>query len=339
MKVVVTGGAGRLGRSVVAGLAGAGHEVVSLDRVRGSRAGRRRRRSRWTSPTRPPPTPRFGRIRPEAVVHLAAIATPFSAPEAVIWDTNTSIAFHVMQAAVSHGASRILAASSPTPLGYGNPHGLAADVPADRRAAPAAAVERLRPLQGRHRAIGRDVRRAAREQPSPLGCVPAVLRDLARRVARARRPSRATPSPSGWPTRRWPRCRCSTTSTPAMPPTSSTSGWRAAADLPNGETFFVGAADALATEPLAELVPRFLPGTEELAAGLTGSTPAFSIAKAESLLGWRPTRTWRTELAPFAMPIHRPSHDREHRSSEPRRSAVLPGHPLRPPPVRWIPAC
>ena len=61
--------------------------------------------------------------------------------------------------------------------------------------------------------------------------------------------------------------------------------------------FFVGAADALAARPLAELIPRFFPGTEELAAGLTGDAPAFSIGKAASLLGWRPTYSWRTELA------------------------------------------
>jgi nucleoside-diphosphate-sugar epimerase len=66
--------------------------------------------------------------------------------------------------------------------------------------------------------------------------------------------------------------------------------------IPNGETFFVGAADALATAPLAELMPRFLPGSEALSAGLTGTSPAFSIAKAQELLGWQPTRSWRTEL-------------------------------------------
>jgi nucleoside-diphosphate-sugar epimerase len=66
--------------------------------------------------------------------------------------------------------------------------------------------------------------------------------------------------------------------------------------IPNGETFFVGAADALATAPLAELMPRFLPGSEAISAKLTGTSPAFSIAKAQELLGWQPKRSWRTEL-------------------------------------------
>ena len=43
--------------------------------------------------------------------------------------------------------------------------------------------------------------------------------------------------------------------------------------IPNAEVFFVGADDALAREPLAELLPRFVPGTEALAAGLTGTSP------------------------------------------------------------------
>jgi nucleoside-diphosphate-sugar epimerase len=66
--------------------------------------------------------------------------------------------------------------------------------------------------------------------------------------------------------------------------------------IPNGSAFFVGAADALATRPLAELVPRYLPGSSELAATLTGDLPAFSSAKAERILGWRASRSWRSEL-------------------------------------------
>ena len=68
MKVLVTGGSGFLGRSVVAGLAAAGHEVVSAD-------------------LRPPAVEMdvtsqsqvdavIGAERPEVVVHLASIVTP-----------------------------------------------------------------------------------------------------------------------------------------------------------------------------------------------------------------------------------------------------------------------
>src|SRR5690606_28820575 len=71
---------------------------------------------------------------------------------------------------------------------------------------------------------------------------------------------------------------------------------RALPEIPNGEVFFVSAADALAREPLAALLPRFFPGTETLAAELTDSRSAFSTKKAERVLGWSATHSWRTEL-------------------------------------------
>ena len=59
------------------------------------------------------------------------------------------------------------------------------------------------------------------------------------------------------------------------------------------ETFFLTADDAIAREPLAELLPRHFPGTEEMAKGLTGSTPAVTNAKAKRLLGYQPRHSWR----------------------------------------------
>lgn len=120
-RVLVTGGAGRLGRSVVTTLVGAGHDVTSLDHQ--------------TTPAAPcaeiaidltdhdATLAAFAEVRPEFVVHLAAIAVPFSAPEHVIFRTNTTIAWNVVEAAVASGATKVLAASSPTVLGYGAPHG------------------------------------------------------------------------------------------------------------------------------------------------------------------------------------------------------------------------
>jgi nucleoside-diphosphate-sugar epimerase len=67
-------------------------------------------------------------------------------------------------------------------------------------------------------------------------------------------------------------------------------------DIPNAQTFIVGAADALARRPLAELMPQYVPAAAEAAQELTGTTPAFSIAKARRLLGWSPAHDWRTEL-------------------------------------------
>ena len=58
--------------------------------------------------------------------------------------------------------------------------------------------------------------------------------------------------------------------------------------------FNVGAADSHTAAPLAEIIPRFVPELAKLAAGLTGTAPAYSIAKARRVLGYAPRYSWRT---------------------------------------------
>ena len=65
--------------------------------------------------------------RADAVIHLAAIAVPFSAPEDVILRTNAALAMSVLGGAVQAGIPKIVAASSPTVLGYGAPKGWTPD--------------------------------------------------------------------------------------------------------------------------------------------------------------------------------------------------------------------
>ena len=294
--IFVTGGSGRLGRSVVAGLAGKGHQVISVDRdavpaeqlpagVVQETAdllaqGEALRLLRETTP--------------DAVIHLAAIAVPFSAPEDVIFATNTRLAFAVISAATEVGVQKIVTASSPTVLGYGSPAGwLPPSFPLDERTPPrpwnAYALSKLiaeQTMQTFAAAQGEKIRYAAFR---PCFVI----------------------SPEEWegaPTQQG-HTLAERLADPALsaPALFNYVDARDVADfldlllekmqsIPNGETFFVGAADALATAPLAELMPKFLPGSEALSAGLAGTSPAFSIAKAQELLGWHPTRSWRTEL-------------------------------------------
>ncbi|MBD7957664.1 NAD(P)-dependent oxidoreductase [Microbacterium sp. Sa4CUA7] len=295
-RIVVTGGAGRLGRTLAAGLAAAGHDVLSLDRATSpalESAGVTQREIDLCDA--PATRAALEAAHPEAVVHLAAIAVPFSAPEDVILRTNAALAMSVLGGAVAAGVTRVVAASSPTVLGYHAPAGwLPERFPLDERTPPrpwnAYALSKLvieQTVDMLRRQVGDAVRFASFRPcyvltPEEWAGEPTQQGHTVRE--RLDDPALAAPALFNYVDAR-DVARFTDTLLAALP------------DIPNGETFFVGADDALARRPLAELLPLFVPGSAELAAGLTGTLPAFSNAKARRLLGWAPRHSWRTELA------------------------------------------
>lgn len=300
MRIVVTGGSGRLGRTVVSTLARAGHEVVSADRAPAPDVADGVREVAVDLTDHDATVDLFERERPEAVVHLAAIAVPFSAPEDVILRTNTAMAWNVLEAAPAAGATRILAASSPTVIGYGAPHGWSpARLPLDEThpVAPwnAYSLSKLVIEETVAMAARRDGERVRYGVFRPCfvvspeewsGAPTQQGHTIAHRLAH---PEDAAVSLFNY--------------IDARDAAEFVEAWLAGADtVPNGTTFFVGADDALADAPLAELLPRFLPGSETAAAALRGDAPAFSSRLAADLLGWRPRRRWRDELAAATTP-------------------------------------
>ena len=292
-RILVTGSSGRLGRSVVTELRARGDEVVEVD---------------LAVPTDSPDaiaadltdaaqaSAVISQARADAVVHLAAIAVPFSAPEQHILRTNASLAINVMQAAVDAGVRKIVTASSPTVYGYGSPAGWAPDrLPLDEDVEPrpwnAYALSKLvaeRTMQMFAAQRGDEVRLAAfrpcyviapeewRGAPTQQGHT--VLQRLDD-------PALSAPALFNYVDARDVGAFLHTLVD-------------ALGDIPNAQTFIVGAADALARRPLAELMPQYWPQTAAVAHELTGTTPAFSIAKARHMLGWEPEHDWRTALQP-----------------------------------------
>jgi nucleoside-diphosphate-sugar epimerase len=294
MRVAVTGGSGRLGVSVVNHLVSRGHEVHSLDRVPSPVVSEAVRQHAVDLADAAASKAVLGAIRPEGVVHLAAIAVPFSAPEDVILRTNVQLCFSVLSAAVDAGASRVLVASSPTVLGYGTPQGWSPrylPIDEDHPIAPwnayALSKSMLEATVRMFVAQQGDAVRFGAFRPcfviSPeewLGAPTQQGHTVAERLAR---PELAAVSLFNY--------------VDARDAARFVERWlEAAEEVPNGEVFFVGADDAMARKPLAELVPQFLPGTEGISAHLTGTQAAFTSGKALRLLGWRPQRSWRTEL-------------------------------------------
>ncbi|MEV0586065.1 NAD(P)-dependent oxidoreductase [Nonomuraea sp. NPDC050310] len=291
-RTLVTGSAGRLGRSVVTAFAAAGHEVIGVDSAPG------------TPPEAAGHLPAdltdlgetyqvLARYRPDAIVHLAAIATPFSRSDAVTFRTNTQLAYNLCDAATALGVPKLIVASSPTVIGYGSPGGWSpAYLPIDEE----------HPLQpwnaySLSKAVAEQTMRTfARTSPTRMAAVRPCF-------VIAPEEWEGAPTQSGHTVReRLDRPEIAGVSL------FNYVDARDAADLlitlldrlpelPNGEVFFAGAADALARDPLGEVLPRVIPSTAGFAAGLTGSAPAFSSAKAERLLGWHAKRSWRTELS------------------------------------------
>ena len=296
MRVVVTGGSGRLGRSLVAGLADAGHELVSIDRAPVPELDRDGIRQLSLDLTDADATASaLSATAADALIHLAAIAVPFSAPEDVIIRTNAALAQSVLGGAVGAGIRRVVAASSPTVYGYGAPRGWRPQrLPLDETspALPwnAYALSKLLIEQTAamlQRQTGDEVRFAAFRPCyviAPEEWAGALTQQGHTVLDRLDDPALSAPALFNY--------------VDARDVAAFTDTLLAALDhIPNGERFFVGADDALARRPLSELLPEFHPGTEHAAAALTGTSPAFSSDKAARLLGWRPSRTWRAELA------------------------------------------
>jgi nucleoside-diphosphate-sugar epimerase len=121
MKIVVTGGSGKVGRAVLRELLEHGHEVLNVDRNPPAP-------SAPQAPFLPADLTDYGQTLEalsgaelmsgvEAVVHLAAIPSPTHATPDVVFSTNIRSTHTVFSAAVRLGLRRVVWASSETTLG------------------------------------------------------------------------------------------------------------------------------------------------------------------------------------------------------------------------------
>lgn len=275
MNILVTGGLGKVGRSVVAELSAAAHCVTVFDRAAG--------------PERGPVKYLIGNILDlgqvmeaisgaDAVIHLAAIHNPNIATAPLVYQTNVIGTWNVHHAAYRLGVKRVVSASSNAIVGWSYSERFEPDyLPIDED-------HPLRPedVYGLSKEIGETIAASyARKGVEtvilrPSGVVtPEELADLRRAGGRKAESFQAYS---------YIDCR------------DLAVAFRLAVERPlvSGTTLFVVADDSNVAEPLCDLLPRLRPSIGDKAHSLTGTTAAYSNARAKALLGWRPQYSWRT---------------------------------------------
>ena len=281
MRLLITGGSGRLGRWVVEELRG-DHEVVvaGLEDSPPADAVRPGVRYEQADLTDVEAVARVAEGA-EAIVHLAAIPSPIGREPEDVFANNMTSTFNVVEAAIRQDARKVIYSSSGSALGFAFRF---RDMVPDYM--PMDEEHPLRPQDayGLSKWLGEEILEAATRR---TGIRSIVLRptsvvgpeDYAERVPRmlengggilayvdARDFARAVRA--------------------ALEDTAI-----------EHDRFFITADDAMTREPLATAFPRRFPGSEAACAGLTGTEGPISCAKAKRMLGYRPQHSWRTELA------------------------------------------
>lgn len=113
-RIVVTGGAGRLGRTLITDLLSRQYDVLAVDRIRPETLQCPFLEADLTDAS----SVYQALTGADAVVHLGAIPGPVSAPSTVTFQNNVMSTWHVADAAARLGLKRIVFASSVFTLGW-----------------------------------------------------------------------------------------------------------------------------------------------------------------------------------------------------------------------------
>lgn len=284
MKVLVTGGAGRIGHEVVAELVRAGHEVVSFDQ---------------TGPKQHVPGARYrigdhenlGQMVEvcagmDAVAHLSAIPAPRTHPNATVFRTNVMGTFNVHEAAVLTGVPLVVSTSSQSAYGFAWQHRpfLPKYLPLDE-----AHPDLSQDAYGLSKMVGEELAHGYHRRCDLHVCSirpPWVIHpDMYETGVRPR-----LVTPTDW----------SGTLFAYVDARDLAVAFRLVLEAPahviQDEVFNVAADDALATEPLAELLPRLDARFAPLVSGLHGYQSMVSAERLKRAVGWQPRYTWRDLL-------------------------------------------
>ena len=280
MRIAVTGGSGKLGRSVVEHLRAVGNEVVNLD-VAGPRESTIRVDFTDYGQTLDAllgVDDRYDGL--DALVHLAAIPAPGILSDVATFDNNMLSTFHVLHAAKRAGIKNIVTASSETVLG------LPFDTPP-----PYIPVDEEYPA--RPHSIYSLTKTLEEQLAIQLTQWDDELKIVALRFSNVMYPADYAEFPSfdlDARLRKW-NLWGYIDSRDGAQAVEKALGW-------NGkgfERFIIAAADTVMSRSNAELVAEVFPDTPTRGE-LGENTTLLSISKARRVLGYDPRHSWRDEV-------------------------------------------
>lgn len=282
MDIAVTGGSGKLGRTVVRELRAAGHTVVNLDAT-GER-GHGFVRVDLTD---------FGQTLDailgvndlhdgfDAIVHLAAIPAPGILSDVATFHNNIRVTYNVFQAARRAGIRNVVYASSETVLG------LPFDVPP-----PYIPVDEDYPA--RPESTYSLVKHLEEQMAIELVRWDPALKIVALRFSNVMEPADYAAFPSfdaDARARKWNLWGYIDARDGAQAIMRALE-W----DTTGFDRFIIAAADTVMSRPNSELIAEVFPGVPLKRDDLDNNDTLLSIDKARRVLGYTPTHSWRNEL-------------------------------------------
>ncbi len=278
MKILVTGGSGRLGQFTIADLLEHGHEVINADRRRGPEGGPN---TRFVETDLSDVGQVAGLLKDcDAVVHLGAIPAPWSHADEVVYTNNTISTYSVFQAAWITGVQKVAFASSAS--AYGMAWSVASGPPLF------VPVDESHPfLVAESYGLSKEVDERTAEmfhRRSGMQTIGLRFHWVANPAELDAIREQGGADPSVHPNNLWSY----------LDGRDAASAIRRAVEVDGlgFEAFNITAADTLCAEPTQTLIDRFFPDIDQRAP-LPGHATCFAIDKAERLLGWQPSYSWR----------------------------------------------
>lgn len=277
MRIVVTGGSGRIGAYVTRELT-ASHAVTVFDRVPPTAC----KETQWIRGD----IENFDEVvqafeGADAVIHLAGIPMPGRVPDHILFRTNTIGTYNVHEACHRLGIKRVVSTSSGAVLGwaYGERELIPKYLPIDED-------HPLNPHDpyGMSKLCGEEIARAyaLKCDMEAIALRPpwVLFPDAAKQLTEL----------GGAHPKKFDLCAY-------IDVRDLAGAYRRAVELRNlgPGVFFVAADDSTAAEPLCDLLPRLIPALGEMARTLTGDRPGVTNERAKRSLEWQPRYSWRDE--------------------------------------------